>query len=283
MTGRTVIHDTDMIESGRLEPRGLVTVDTISAGRHMEIAFAGRGIAVMTGHTVIGDALVIERGIGKGCWRMAHRAILGNRDVGRVDLCIRAGCIDAIVAGGAVAHDSPMIEHRWRKGPAGHVADTAILGCRDVIGLVDFTSSIDTVMAGIAAHGENGGVAVIDKRVGKIDRVVTQGTIGGSDRVRWRRGFLPGAKRNKIAIVTGDTIAGDTRVGQHCGWRESGNRMTDVTILDSWHMARGLDQKWVGREELCGMTTFAAIDDVDMLRGEKDRIGKSARIGVGVT
>jgi hypothetical protein len=70
-------------------------------------------------------------------------------------------------------------------------------------------------MAGIAAYGQNGRVVVVDKRVAKISRVMTQGTIGRGYRVR-RTGCLgPGAygsNSRKVAIVTGDTIAGDTLV-----------------------------------------------------------------------
>ena len=47
-------------------------------------------------------------------------------------------------------------------------------------------------------------------------------------------------------------------------------------------MACRLDQKRISREELTGVTTFAAIGDVHVLRGKKRRRGKSPRVGIGV-
>ncbi len=59
--------------------------------------------------------------------------------------------------------------------------------------------------------------------------------------------------------------------------------MADVTILAGRQMACGLVQRRISREELAGMTAFATIGDVHMLRGKKCRRSKTARIGVVVT
>ncbi len=48
-------------------------------------------------------------------------------------------------------------------------------------------------------------------------------------------------------------------------------------------MARSPVQRRISREELAGMTAFATIGDVHMLRRKKRRRGKTARIGVVVT
>ena len=141
----------------------------------------------MTGDTVVDDALVFKPGVSKRCWRMAYRAILGDGDVRRVGFGSGASCEDTIVAGRTVINDTDMIEYCRCKGSAGHVTDTAILGSWHVgrIDLRTFASSGDTVMAGVAAGGQHGGVGMVDMRVGKISRVMTKSAIV-SGRWMWR-------------------------------------------------------------------------------------------------
>ena len=74
---------------------------------------------------------------------------------------------------------------------------------------------------------------MVDKCVGKTNRVMAQRTIGRGYRVRWSGRLFSGPERNKVAIVTGDTIAGDTLVSEHRCRGESGDRMASVTILTS--------------------------------------------------
>ena len=164
---------------------------------------------------------------------MAHRTILGDRNVGWVNLGIGAGRNDAIVARRTVVDDTGMIEHRRRKCAAGHVTDSAILGCYDVVDLGVLAGRIGTVVAGITAHCQHGGIAVVDKRVGKISRVMTQRAIGRSCRMRRSRCLSPGSKCDKTgaAIVAGSAITGNALVSQHRGWREAVDVMTNVTIL----------------------------------------------------
>ena len=78
---------------------------------------------------------------------MAHRAVVVGRNMRRVDLGILAGCISAVVARPTVIDNSGVIEHRWRKGTAGYVTDTAILVGDDVIRLGILAGCIDAVMA----------------------------------------------------------------------------------------------------------------------------------------
>ena len=54
--------------------------------------------------------------------------------------------------------------------------------------------------------------------------------------------LLPGSKRNKVAIMTGDTITGDTRMSQHRCWREGIDIVADITILVGRHMVCILNQ-----------------------------------------
>ena len=116
------------------------------------------------------------------------------------------------MAGRTVIHDAGMIEHRRRKSTAGYVTDIAILDRWDVRGIEILALRDNTVMTGIATYGLNGRVVVVDKRVGKISRVMTQGTIGRGRRVRRSGRLFSGPERNKVAIVTGDAIAGNTLV-----------------------------------------------------------------------
>jgi hypothetical protein len=125
MTGHTVIHDADMIKCRGFKTRGLVTVDTITVGRYMVIVFSGGGIAIVTGHTVTYDVLVIKMSAGKHRSVMAQRAILDGWGLMN---CVtrRPGRRSTIVAGPTFINDIGMIEHRRGEGTAGYVTDTAI-------------------------------------------------------------------------------------------------------------------------------------------------------------
>ena len=119
-----------------------------------------------------------------------------------------------------------MIEHGRFEVAARDVADTAILGGRNVVGFVNFSSRwrLKTVMAGIAARGQYGRCIVVNRRVGKIGRIMARHAICRSDRMRTWRAVIQrrclgsganGSNSRKVAIVAGDTIAGDAFVRQH--------------------------------------------------------------------
>ena len=172
-------------------------------------------------------------GVGERRGRMAHRAIVGDRNVRWVYLGIGSGRSYAIVARRTVVNDTSMIEYCRRKCAAWHVTDSAILGCYNVVDLGFLAGRIGTVVAGITAHSQHGGIAVVDKRVGKISRVMTQRAVDRSCRV-WRRGCLPsGSKGDKgsASIVARCAVPGNAGMVESRG-RKSGNRMADVTILD---------------------------------------------------
>ena len=193
-----------------------MTINAIRVSRHMVIVFSNGCISIVTGRTVTLNILVIEMGLGKGRGNMAHRAVLViDRNVRRIDLGTRAGCSDTIMTRGAVIDDTGMVKHGWCKGTPGHVADTAILGCHHVrrVDLGVFTGCGNT-MAGIAAHGQHGGVAVVHKRVGKIGRIMAQGTVGRCFWVRRSRRLPSGSKCNKTgaAVMARDTITGNALV-----------------------------------------------------------------------
>ena len=287
MTGGAVIHDTGMIEGCRQETRSHVTVATVIVGRHMEVIFAGGGNTIMTGSAVIHDALVFEPGVGKGSRGMAHRAIVGGWNVGRIDLRSLANSVDTIVTGSAVIHDTGMIEHRRGEGATSHVTGTTILGCCNVgrIDLCSLAGGGNTVMAGIAAGGQNHRVGVVDTECGtEAVSIMATAAIGGSCQVcGYCSRLAPGPKGGKTTIMAGNTITGNTRVRQHRCWREPGNRMASVAILASGQMACCFYQLGIGGKELVGMTTFAAIGDGRMLIGEKCGRGEISGGVVAIT
>lgn len=220
-----------------------MAVDAIAIGWHMVVVFAGGGNAIVTGPAVVRDALMVKCGLGKCCGGMAHRTILGDRNVGWIDLGVGSGRNDAIVARRTVVDDPAMIEYSRCKRSAGYMADSAILGCYDVVDLGVLAGRIGAVVAGIAAHSQHGGVAVVDKRVGKIGRVMAQGTVGRGCRVRRSRRLSPGSKGDisGAAVVAGDTVTGNAFVSQHRGWGEGVDIMANVTILGSRQMICILD------------------------------------------
>ncbi len=211
-----------------------MAVDTIAVGRHVVVILAQGSHAVVTDAAIVSNALVFEPGIGKGGRCMTQRTIVADWNVGWVDLGRGAGGIDSVVAGCTVVHDSAVIEDGRLKTAAGGVTETTILGCHNVTRVHAFcrTRAVGYV-TGIATYREYGGIVVIDKRVGEINCVMAQGTIGRGHRVRRSRRFGPGTKGNKTgaAIVAGGAITGDAFVCQHRCRCETGHRMADVTIL----------------------------------------------------
>ena len=85
VAGCAAIHDAYMIKGCRQKPGGLVAVPAISVGRHMvsRRSFSSGGCTIVARRTGIidTDKLVIKPGAGKDRSVMAHRAILGGRNV----------------------------------------------------------------------------------------------------------------------------------------------------------------------------------------------------------
>lgn len=264
-----------MAEDRRLETCRLMADPAITIGGYVEIGFPGSGNAIVAGPAdiITTDQLVVETGTGKGAGVMAHRAILGCHDVADIHACCRTGTI-GYMTGRAVIHDAGMIEYGRLEAAAGGVTDAAILVCRNVVEVHAFsgTAAIGD-MAGIAACIQHGRVIMVDERVGKTDRVVTQGAVGRGDRVRWAGRLGPGANGSdagKVAVVAGDAIAGDALVRKHRRLREPANGigMANSAILRRRHVAGILDQHGAGiarqRQEASDMTAFAALADSKM-------------------
>lgn len=176
---------------------------------------------------------------------MTYRTILGiDWNVWRIDLGAGAGSNDAVMAGSAVIDDAGMIEHRRRKAAAGRVADTTILGCHHVgrINLGVFTGSGNTV-AGVATGRQYGGIAMVDKRVGKCSCIVAKSTIFVSYRMRRGGRLCPGPKTRKTTIVAGNAVIDDASVSEHRGRRRKRvDIVANVAILAGWQMIDVLNQ-----------------------------------------
>ncbi len=257
-----------MVESCRLESGSLVTIDAIAVSGYVVVVLTRGGGAIVTGDTVIGYALVIKGGLGKRRGRMAHRAILGGRNMAWVHALGRTGAI-GYMAGRTVVDDAGMIEYRRLEAAARRVAGTAILGRRQVAGVKAFcdTGAIGDV-TGITARGQHRWISMVDERVGEINRVMAKGAVLGRVRMRRRRRFRPGAERHIVAVMARDTVAGDTFVRQHRGRGERGTIVANVAILRRRHVVRILHQIGAGiarqRQEKAHVTAFAAVGNRQM-------------------
>ena len=159
---------------------------------------------------------MIKPGVGKGRSDMAHRAILGGRNVGRAGFGIFAGSRYAIVARCAVIDNTRVIKYRGGKS-TGDVTDTAILVGHNVTDMLADSATRATVMTGIASFTDNLGAGMINKSTGEINGVMARPAILG--RTLMKRCFCrpSGASCNiiYIAIMARDTIACDIRVSKN--------------------------------------------------------------------
>ena len=113
------------------------------------------------------------------------------------------------MAGGAVVNDASMVKYCGGKA-AGHVTNSAILGCRKMVSIL--TCRSHTIMTIVTSLIQNFGTGVIDIGVSEASGVMAYPTILGGVGMRWRSSLTSGANRLKTAIVTGLTIAINTGV-----------------------------------------------------------------------
>ncbi len=149
----------------------------------------------MAGRTVIHDARMIKPGTDKGCGVMALRAILA---IGwKMGWC-QASCSNAIVARGTIIGNTCMIKHRWYKGAAGYVADTAILRCWDVVGMLAGRTTSTAIMTGITSFTHDFRAAMVDKCTEENIRVMAGSTIFVSALMQCRIRRSSGTNRNVV-------------------------------------------------------------------------------------
>ena len=155
-----------------------------------------------------------------------------GRDVVGVCLGILARCIGPVVARRAVLDDTIVIEHCRRKGTAGYMAHTAILGCGDVIRLGILAGGVDTIVAGIASVADDRRAGMVDERSGEIDRVMAYGAIPTGVLVNRGSRFPYGAKRDMAgaSIVTRCAPTGNADMAEDRR-RERGRRMAIEAVL----------------------------------------------------
>ena len=87
------------------------------------------------------------------------------------------GCCYTIVARGTIIGNTGMIKHRWYKGATGYVADTAILVCWNVTGMLADRTASAAIMTGVTRFTHNVGAAVVDKCTEEISRVMAGSAI----------------------------------------------------------------------------------------------------------
>ncbi len=183
----------------------------------------------MARRTVIRDARVIIFGTDKGCGVMALGAILAiGWKVGR---CQASG-VCTIVARRAITGNTGMIKHRWYKGAAGYVADTAILRGWKVTGMLAGRTACTAIMTGVAPFAHNVGSAVVDKSIKESSRVMAGSAIFISALMNRRIRRCSGTNSNVIctSIVARSTATRDTRMSKNRRYKCC-YCMTEVTIL----------------------------------------------------
>lgn len=204
----------------------------IVVGRHVEAGLPRCGRTVVARLAVINDSLMIKVSVGKRFRRVAHRAIIAGGNVRRVDLGRLAGCINAVVTGGAVVGDTVVIEKRRCEGASGYMADAAILVGHNVIEFGVLTGRINPVMTGIASAARDFGIGMVDESVCKTYGVVAISTISAGVLVNGRLRLTASAKGDvcRAAIVARRTGSADSHMIKY-RWGEQFVRMADITIL----------------------------------------------------
>lgn len=192
------------------------------------ILLAFRGITIMTGRAIVGDAGVIEGRRFEGARGMTDAAILVSRNVAGFLRCRETG----IVAGCAVIDDTDVIKRRWLEA-GGLVAVDAIAIGWHMTGILAPRSS--TIVTGPTVIG---------------DALVFKGGIGEGGGVMAFRAVLA-TDRNMIgiglgrstgcdgSIVTGHTVVDDTRVIEHRRRKGTSGHVTDAAILSCRDVGSG--------------------------------------------
>ena len=180
----------------------------------------------------------------------------------------------------AVIHDTGVTEHRRRKG-TGYVADTAILGGRNMADILLCRCPRSTIgMTFVAVINPSG---VIKDAIGEITtrKTMAYATILGRVRMARCNGCLASCTCCNIiytAIMARFTIPGDTCMSENMR-RKGIICMAEVTILGRWQMTCRLHSRRRGREELTLMTTFTTRSHTRMDTRQKDRVCKTTRGG----
>ena len=252
-----------MTKRCRYKACGLMAATAITVSWYMVWwrRFASGGYTIVARNTVIHNTCVIIAGTDKGRGVMAYGAILAIR--GKMGRCQASRCY-TIMARGTVIGNTGMIEHRWYKGTAGHMADLAIFsGCHmGWIGFGIFADCINTIVAEITPFTRNVGAVMVDKCTEETGCVMAHATIPACVAVNGAIRRSSGTCYNIIraSIMAGGTVITDTRVSNNRG-KECSNRMAEVAVLNRRQMACRLDDIGTavsGRKELTDMATFAA-------------------------
>ena len=118
------------------------------------------------------------------------------------------------MAGDAVIGDAGMVKHRWDKGAAGDVTNTAILIRWNVTCMLAGRTACTAIMTGVAPFAHNVGSAMVDKCTEEISRVMAGTAIFIGDLMNRRIRRPSGSSCNIIctSIVARNTITRDVRM-----------------------------------------------------------------------
>ena len=234
MAGTAIVDDAGVIEAGRQEARGLMTVAAVGVGWYMVLWFAGGKITVVTGSAVAGNSLVVKAGACKCCGVMTQGTILVGRDMA-VGF---AGGIGTVMAGPAVTGDAFMVEYRIGECTR-NMTHAAIFGSRQMANV--HTHGVSTIVAGVTTGIQHLGTGVVDISIEKISGVVTGTTIRSCRIVKQGVRGSSGTYGSVTAVVAGLTIAGDAVMTEYCR-QEAGVAVTETTVLFSRYVVSSLDK-----------------------------------------
>ena len=172
-----------------------MAVAAISVGWYVAWCFACCDSAIMARCTVIYDARVIIFGTDKGLGVMALGAIL---TIGwKMGRC-QASCCYTIVARGTIIGNTCMIKNGRYKGAASYVADSAILRCWNVAGMLAGRTTSTAIMTGFTPFTHNFRAAMVDISTEESSRVMAGAAIFISVLMQCCIRRAPGTKCNII-------------------------------------------------------------------------------------
>ena len=191
---------------------------------------------------------------------MAYGAIFTIR--GKVGRC-QAGCCYTIVARGTITGNTGMIKHRRYKSAAGYVADTAILICWNVAGMLAGRTACTAIMTGVAPFTYDIRAGMVDKCTEEVSRVMAGAAIFAGVLVNCCIRRTSGTNSHVICttIVARSTATSDTCMSKNRRYKCC-DCMTEVTILTCRQMACCFGYILVtvsSRQKLTDMTTFTAL------------------------
>ena len=174
------------------------------------------------------------------------------------------------MAGCAVIHDAGMVEHRWCKSAAGHMAHITVLCCGYMIRPGALAGGIDAVVTGVTPFAGHIGTTVVDKSIEEAARVMAHGAVTTGITVYRGIRFAYCTQRYMVwtAVMAGDAVSGDSGMRKIRGF-EHVRRMTNLAVLQRRQVAGRLDQLGPVRNETLVMTALTTTGNARVNRREE--------------